>query len=66
MKGFNSSSKVVLSRNCYCEAEGWLSFKHVTMHSPTHFYKFRLSGSSFVASTVSPKFSLAGIHDVLC
>ena len=26
----------------------------------------RLSGSPFAASTVSPYFSLAGVHDVLC
>ena len=37
MKGFNSS--IVLSRNCYCEAQGWPSFKRVATHSPTHFYK---------------------------
>ena len=66
MKGFYS--KVVLSQNCYCEAEGWPAFKCIAMHLPTHFYKevLCLSGSPFVASTTSPLFSLASIHDVLC
>ena len=39
MKGFNTSSKVVLSRNYYCKAEGWSSFKCVVMHLLTYYYK---------------------------
>ena len=39
MKGFNSSRSLFFSRNYYCEAEGWPSFKCGAMHSPTHFYK---------------------------
>ena len=58
-QGFNSSSflivvEVVLSRNYYCEAEGWPSFKYVATHSLTFISEvLRLSGSPFVASTVS-------------
>ena len=41
-------------QNYYYEAEGWPSFKSVATHSLLINEALRLSGSPFVASTMSP------------